>query len=130
MSSDSALKTLLWSSSVFTDQEDLILDAQDFEPSPALKNRISKEWETFKQETIQQGFNPVAHRLAEINLEEGGYWDHVAHDWVLTRQSHGSGFWDAGKWAKPWDTKLTQLSRTFQEITLFLSPEGLLEADS
>ena len=73
------------------------------------------------------GFDPEKHRITYINLSEGDYWDYAAHDFILTRNGHGAGFWD-GDWSEPIATKLTELCKKFGEIEIYLSDENLLEA--
>ena len=48
---------------------------------------------------------------------------HYGHDFWLTRQGHGAGFWD-GDYPEPAATKLTELAQTFGESYLYLGDTG------
>jgi hypothetical protein len=80
--------------------------------------RIRREWNSFKKSAISLGFNPEEHRLTAYNIAEGDLWDHAAHDWILTREGCGCGFWD-GDWEKNMGEKLTELSKTFGELDVY-----------
>jgi hypothetical protein len=48
---------------------------------------------------------------------------HVAHDFWLTRNRHGAGFWD-GDYPEPLATKLTDLAHSFGEQNLYVGDDG------
>ena len=127
MSYQHAMHTLQWST--YLDLGDGITheDCLNFEPSKELEERIRTDWESFQAQAIELGFDPEKHRITYIDLSEGDYWDYAAHDFILTRNGHGSGFWD-GDWSEPMATKLTELCDKFGEIDIYLSDENLLEA--
>jgi len=49
----------------------------------------------------------------------------AGHDFWLTRQHHGSGFWD-GDWKEPHGDRLTKLAQTFKEQTLYQGDDDLI----
>lgn len=49
----------------------------------------------------------------------------VAHDFWLTRNHHGAGFWD-GDYEKDTGEKLTELSHKFGECDLYVGDDGKL----
>lgn len=49
----------------------------------------------------------------------------VAHDFWLTRNGHGAGFWD-GNYPEPLDTQLTKLAEQFGEVDLYVGDDGKL----
>ena len=49
----------------------------------------------------------------------------AGHDFWLTRNGHGAGFWD-GDWPEPSATKLTNKSKTFGEFSLFVGDDNKL----
>ena len=127
MSSQSALATLLWSSTDTVDGEELPLDR--FDPSSSLVDRISEEWEMFKDALVSLGFEPEDERLEMIDLSQGNFWDYVAHDWILTRNRHGAGFWDGG-WREDWVCRLCAMCDDMVEIEIYYNSEdGLVYAD-
>lgn len=127
MSYQSALQTLQWSTCLDLENGVIHEDCLNFEPSKELEQRILTDWENFQAQAIELGFDPEKHRITYIDLSEGDYWDYAAHDFILTRNGHGSGFWD-GDWSEPIATKLTELCKKFGEINIYLSDENLLEA--
>lgn len=51
--------------------------------------------------------------------------EYAGHDFWLTRNGHGAGFWD-GDWEEPHDSRLTDLSKTFGEIDLYVGDDGFI----
>ena len=123
MSYQHALKTLQWSTDLEIEGHS---DCLVFEASKDLIKKIKDDWDSFESQAIELGFDPEKHRVTYIDLSEGDYWDYAAHDFILTRNGHGAGFWD-GDWSEPIATKLTELCKKFGEIQIYLSDENLLE---
>ena len=53
---------------------------------------------------------------------------HIAHDFWLTRNRHGAGFWD-GDYPEPEATQLTDLAHTFGECHLYVGDDNKLYLD-
>ncbi|NBT59076.1 hypothetical protein EBT16_09865, partial [bacterium] len=53
-------------------------------------------------------------------------WEMVAHDFWMTRQGHGTGFWDRPSYVYPPQVgkRLTALAKDFQPMTLEVSGNG------
>lgn len=49
--------------------------------------------------------------------------DRVAHDFWLTRNGHGAGFWD-GDYVN--GDKLTEIAKSFGEITPYIGDDGMI----
>jgi len=49
----------------------------------------------------------------------------AAHDFWLTRNGHGAGFWD-GDWQEPEASQLTALSKEFGEVNLYIGDDGMI----
>lgn len=49
----------------------------------------------------------------------------AGHDFWLTRNGHGAGFWD-GCWPKQAGEQLSALARTFGEVSIYRADDGLL----
>lgn len=47
----------------------------------------------------------------------------AGHDFWLTRNRHGSGFWD-GDWPEPIGERLTNASRSYGEVNLSVGDDG------
>ena len=123
MSYQHALQTLQWSTDLEIEGHS---DCLAFEASKDLIKKIKDDWDSFESQAIELGFDPEKHRVTYIDLSEGDYWDYAAHDFILTRNGHGAGFWD-GDWSELIATKLTELCKKFGEIQIYLSDENLLE---
>jgi hypothetical protein len=51
----------------------------------------------------------------------------AGHDFWLTRNGHGAGFWD-GDWPEPEASLLTEASRKFGEVNLYVGDDGKIYA--
>lgn len=49
--------------------------------------------------------------------------ERAGHDFWLTRNGHGAGFWD-GDWPEPAATRLTDASKAFGEFDLYVGDDG------
>ena len=49
----------------------------------------------------------------------------AGHDFWLTRNRHGAGFWD-GDWAKDAGERLTKASHSYGELNIIVGDDGLL----
>ena len=52
----------------------------------------------------------------------------AGHDFWLTRNGHGAGFWD-GDWPEPLGDELTKISKRFGETNLYVGDDGEIYAD-
>ncbi len=58
-------------------------------------------------------------RFGEL-IDGGGMgYEHAGHDFWLTRNGHGAGFWD-GDWEEPYGDQLTDASKEYGEFDLYL----------
>lgn len=95
--------------------------------SPELEAKLKAEWVAFGIQASELGFDPVEHRLLMIDPAWGDEQAYMAHDWILTRNRCGSGFWD-GDWDKEFGQKLTDLCHKQGEIELYLGDDQLIYA--
>lgn len=51
--------------------------------------------------------------------------ERAGHDFWLTRNGHGCGFWD-GDWQEPFGDKLTEAAKSFGECSLYVGDDGKL----
>jgi hypothetical protein len=49
----------------------------------------------------------------------------AGHDFWLTRNGHGAGFWD-GDWKEPHGTALDELAKSFGQVDLYVGDDGRL----
>jgi hypothetical protein len=99
----------------------------DAKLSPELHAKLWAEWAAFWFQASELGFDPVEHRLTMIDSAQGDERAYMAHDWILTRNRCGSGFWD-GDWDKEFGQKLTELCHKQGEIELYLGDDQLIYA--
>lgn len=53
----------------------------------------------------------------------GSISERAMHDFWLTRNHHGAGFWD-GDYEEPAGTRLTEIAQSFPECGLYLGDDG------
>ncbi len=56
-----------------------------------------------------------------------GMDEQAGHDFWLTRNGHGAGFWD-GDWPEPYADMLTEGSKCYGEFQIYLGDDGLVYA--
>lgn len=55
-----------------------------------------------------------------------GRFQQAGHDFWLTRNRHGAGFWEVSYWPKEVGDVLTKTAHEFGEISLYVGDDGLL----
>jgi len=115
-----ALETLLWASTVYPSENGEGETADQFEPSQDLIDRVDSEFTKFEEmlEDKMPNFDPVDD--CKIKCDE---YQHLEHDFILTINEHGAGFWD-GDWKS--GDKLTELCKGFREIEIYLGDDNLI----
>lgn len=110
---NSYLTTALWSS---TDEDGEPLDSKfsidDF--SPEALEQAKKELDEFMKEA-----DTILSSIEDVDMET------VAHDFWLTRNNHGAGFWD-GDYPEEDGDKLTEISNNYGETNLYVGDDGKL----
>ncbi len=53
--------------------------------------------------------------------------EYAGHDFWLTRNGHGAGFWD-GDWEEKAGQRLTEASKAFGEVNLYVGDNGIIYA--
>lgn len=107
------IECMLWSTmDNATEQGGEPLDANyswdDF--SPALQRQVIEDCEEFSS-------------LYESLID--GDDKHAGHDFWLTREGHGAGFWD-GDWEEPAATVLTKASETYGSFDIYVGNDGVI----
>lgn len=57
---------------------------------------------------------------ARCLYKKGTKMEHAGHDFWLTQNGHGAGYWD-GDWAEPEAHELTELAKSYGEVNLYVS---------
>lgn len=111
----SYLETALWSST-WSDEPN--------EPNPATLDSQGYGINDFAPEALAQAILDCAAFQATHDDDLQRYDDaHAGHDFWLTRNGHGAGFWD-GDYAEPEATRLTEAAHAFGEVDLYVNDDG------
>lgn len=78
-----------------------------------------RKFETENAETISAAVE-TGHVKCGPDFDEH---ERAAHDFWLTRNRHGAGFWD-GDWPEPYATQLTDAAHAFGEADLYVGDDG------
>jgi len=113
----SYLESALWSS---TDDDGTPLDDPKYSETELAPDTIAQ----FKSECARfQAINATLLEQASEYQSTG----HQAHDFWLTRNGHGAGFWD-GDYPEDIGDALTAASKAFGECDLYIGDDGLIYA--
>jgi hypothetical protein len=115
---DSYLETALWSSHNMDKEEEFFDEKYSIEDfAPEAITQAKKDTSTFlkKAKEIVLNIDP------EYELDES----YAGHDFWLTRNSHGAGFWD-GDYPKEIGESLTELSDRFGETYIIVGDDDKL----
>jgi len=97
----SYIETALWSS---TDDEQNPLDGLGLDLLKATEREFRNDCKAFGEQNE-----------SHIN----GQWSRAGHDFWLTRNGHGAGFWD-GDWPEAAGEALTKASKAFGSVDLYV----------
>ena len=97
------VEAALWSSTYHNEFLDANYGVSDIDDETLQK--MMKDCEKFQESNLKD---------IESNLKVAG------HDFWLTRNHHGAGFWD-GDWEQPAADRLTNASHVFGEVNLYVS---------
>lgn len=114
----SYVETALWSS---TDDSGEPLDSDtyaDTELAERTVERMRKDCTAFRAM-----LEPLLSELDGQVINSMPDSRHIAHDFWLTRNGHGAGFWD-GDYPKPLGDQLTKISKIFGSCDLYLGDDG------
>ena len=119
------IQTALWSS---TDDDGTPLD-QDYDEgdlAPETLARIVTDCARFQKE--QAATIAAAIDTGEVRCgPDFDETERAGHDFWLTRNGHGAGFWD-GAWPEPYATTLTNAAHAFGSFDLYVGDDGLIYA--
>ena len=127
---DSYIETALWSSN---DESD-----PDTGGDPLDRNYGRDDVEAESEEVMRRecaSFLWIASGLLQAAEDHPGYtppgevpdaFDHAAHDFWLTRNGHGVGFWEAPDWPEEIGSVLDDISKAFGESHLYVGDDNLI----
>ena len=114
----------LWSSSAeiggFTDAsfEDMGFDVSDLAPETLAK--MTKECAKFQSDNLDAIESGCLTRLS--------CYEQAGHDFWLTRNGHGCGFWETSDWSEPQGAELTNAAKSLGTSDLYLGDDGKVYA--
>lgn len=94
------------------------LDDGEHELSDEAKNEMLKDCADFINYCEETGIDPIP----EYNCAEYGDEEKSGHDFLLTRNRHGAGYWDRG--LGEIGRKLTEAAHTFGSCDLYVGDDG------
>lgn len=108
----------------FTDTGEDEQPPHDAEISPELRASIDSDCAAFWTQ-----FRHMIQRAKCFETSRGPYdkAEQAGHDFWLTRNGHGAGFWD-GDWSEPFATYLTDAATQFGPCETYLGDDGLIHA--
>lgn len=111
------IEAMLWSS---TNDDDEPLDANYAmdDLSPEAADRIAEDCGQFYRENLEL-------ISADNVVTQYGADAQAGHDFWLTRNGHGAGFWD-GDWEPEAGKALTKASKAFGECDPYIGDDGLI----
>ena len=117
----SYIETAIWISTVPGDNPNCD-DPMDDEYSASdlaeeTLRRMADECEQFQEEALKLVW--AATKLTMNRKEQ----EQMGHDFWLTRNGHGAGFWD-GDYPEPLGQELTELSKSYGECSLYVGDDG------
>lgn len=122
---DAYLEAMLWSSSVGLEENDDTSFRDGgytaAQLAPETLERIRADCALF-----QKHCGAVLDSDALLRQSEHDVLEMAGHDFWLTRNGHGSGFWDTGRWRSPIGDLLDKTSKAFGETDLYLGDDGRL----
>ncbi|WMC09546.1 hypothetical protein PU634_10500 [Oceanimonas pelagia] len=95
---------------------ELLESLVEFEPSPAFQQQAWADCKAFWQTHFA--------RMQNLCIKHYTDWVQMGHDFWLTRNGHGSGFWDRGYGSE--GQLLTQAAEQYSEIHLYLGDDLLI----
>lgn len=121
---DSYIECALWSSTHFEDENDACgtpMDSLDNELAPETRELMQSELSDFIDYCERDATeNDWLELWEELEMSDGQF----AHDFWLTRNHHGAGFWDRGLGSV--GDKLTKCAHSFGSVDLYVGDDGLI----
>jgi hypothetical protein len=115
------IETLLWSSVDVVDGEDVNLDDSRFETSDAFDAKCKADCAAF----FEANLDDLIEACIEYPSSEWPGMEMAGHDFALTRNGHGVGFWDRGL-PEALGDRLTAASKRAGEVYPYVGDDGLI----
>jgi len=122
---DGYVETALWSSHDESDES----GGEPMDANYTVEDIADECLATMRQDCqkfFDAHYDLVENEIANETFRHGpdyGPWAHVGHDFWLTRNHHGAGFWD-GDYSDDAGEILTEASEAFGEVDLYIGDDG------
>lgn len=119
------IQTALWSSNDESNEQggyplDRNYDASDIAPETLERMRTDCTRFVQEQASVLQAAIDTGKVVCGPDFDE---WGRAGHDFWLTRNHHGAGFWD-GDWPEPFGRQLTDAAHAYGEVDLYVGDDG------
>lgn len=112
------IECMLWSTTGTSPDGEDLESLEGFELSTEAMHKAKKDCESFLFLAKQL----MAKLPTWYGKGDGGIYAYAGHDFWLTRNGHGAGFWDRG--LEDIGDRLTELSKTFGELDPYIGDDG------
>ena len=119
---DAYVESLLWSSSVIGLDEQPY-NADEYHHSDALQESSYNDCVDFYQ-TNSEIIELYIEQMVESGMSERDAFAQLGHDFALTRNHHGAGFWDRG--LGDLGINLTDIAQSYGSVDVYLGDDELI----
>lgn len=113
------IEALLWSSVDVVDGEDVNLDDGRFELSDEAREQCEADCRAF----FEANEADLSEAASAYGRADG--YGYAGHDFALTRNGHGAGFWD-GDLPEALGKRLTAASKVAGQVDPYIGDDGLI----
>lgn len=114
------VQAMLWSSSGTNQDGEDLESLEGFDLSSEAMQKAKEECESF----LIAGKHLIADLPTWYGKGDGGIYAYAGHDFWLTRNRHGAGFWDRG--LGDLGDRLTELAQTYGESDPYIGDDGMI----
>jgi hypothetical protein len=115
------VEALLWSSTDVVDGDDVHLDDERFDTSGEFDTECAEQCRAF----FEANYDDLVMACVEYPLNACSGMEQTGHDFALTRNGHGTGFWDRGL-SEELGARLTAASEAAGEVCPYVGDDDLI----
>lgn len=109
------IECALWSSTTGEDDTPMDREHSAEDIAPEALDQIVADCEKFQSDNAKWITRDFSYKV--------NFTEQAGHDFWLTRNGHGSGFWD-GDWTDEAGTALTDAAKGFETVDLYVGDDG------
>lgn len=118
---DAYIETALWSSHDESDESGGEPMDKNYGPGDIASETL-REMRKEVRDFMESNAETI--RKAEIDESNWSRWARAGHDFWLTRNGHGAGFWDGDWMPRSIGDKLTKASKPYGSVDLYVGDDG------